>query len=79
MIYAVRSLGQTSTSSDAIIQHAIMKTNPPRNELMRSLSSPMILGPKKPPMLAVQLMNPTAAAAAELVRNAEGSAQNDGK
>src|SRR5437588_12680462 len=30
-------------------------------------------------MLAVQLMNPTAAAAAELVRNALGSAQNDGR
>jgi hypothetical protein len=30
-------------------------------------------------MLAVQLMKPTAAAAAELLRNAEGSAQNDGR
>ena len=30
-------------------------------------------------MLAMQLMNPTAAAAAELVRNAEGNAQNEGK
>src|SRR6266436_4728762 len=30
-------------------------------------------------MLAVQLMNPTAAAAAELARNALGSAQNDGR
>src|ERR1700724_3595685 len=30
-------------------------------------------------MLAVQLMNPTAAAAAELVKNALGSAQNDGR
>ena len=30
-------------------------------------------------MLAVQLMNPTAAAAAELVRKAEGNAQNDGR
>src|ERR1043166_12562 len=30
-------------------------------------------------MLAVQLMKPTAAAAAELVRNAEGSAQNEGR
>src|SRR5207237_9253670 len=39
----------------------------------------MILGPKNPPMLAVQLMKPTAAAPAELVRNAEGNAQNDGR
>src|SRR4051812_4643315 len=30
-------------------------------------------------MLAVQLMNPTAAAAAERVRKAEGSAQKDGR
>ena len=30
-------------------------------------------------MLAVQLMKPTAAAAAELVRNEDGSAQNDGR
>src|SRR5690349_14588980 len=30
-------------------------------------------------MLAVQLMKPTAAAAADLVRNAEGNAQNAGK
>src|SRR5207237_10036230 len=30
-------------------------------------------------MLAVQLMKPIAAAAAELVRNADGSAQNAGK
>ncbi len=30
-------------------------------------------------MLAVQLMKPTAAAAAELVKNALGSAQNDGR
>src|SRR5438105_15166291 len=30
-------------------------------------------------MLAVQLIKPTAAAAAELVRNADGSAQNAGK
>src|SRR5262245_15011793 len=41
--------------------------------------SPTILGPKYPPMLAVQLMNPTAAAAAELDKNAEGSAQNAGR
>src|ERR1700720_2139223 len=41
--------------------------------------SPIILGPKNPPMLAVQLINPTAAAAAELVKNALGSAQNDGR
>ena len=38
----------------------------------------MIFGPN-PPMLAVQLMNPTAAAAAEALRNADGSAQNDGR
>src|SRR5438874_8750845 len=30
-------------------------------------------------MLAMQLMKPTAAAAAELVRNEDGSAQNDGR
>jgi hypothetical protein len=30
-------------------------------------------------MLAMQLMNPTAAAAAELVRKAEGNAQKDGR
>src|SRR4030095_2642678 len=41
--------------------------------------SPMIFGPKKPPMLAVLLMNPTAAAAAEALKNAEGTAQNAGK
>src|ERR1043166_3538901 len=39
----------------------------------------MILGPTNPPMLATQLMNPIAAAAAELVRNAEGNAQNEGR
>src|SRR5438045_7224023 len=53
--------------------------NPPRNEPVRSLRSPIILGPKNPPMLAVQLMKPTAAAAAELVRNADGNAQNAGR
>src|SRR6266566_8464576 len=77
--YAVRSRGHSSTSSDAIIQHATIKINPPRNEPVRWLRSPMILGPKNPPMLAVQLMKPTAAAAAELVRNEDGSAQNDGR
>ena len=71
-IYAVRSRGHSSTSSDAIIQHATIKINPPRNEPVRWLRSPMILGPKNPPMLAVQLMKPTAAAAAELVRNEDG-------
>ena len=39
----------------------------------------MTFGPMKPPMLAMQLMNPMAAAAAELARNDEGSAQNEGK
>src|SRR6476646_1037287 len=39
----------------------------------------MIFGPKNPPMLATQLMKPTAAAAAERVRNAEGRAQNAGR
>src|SRR6202040_1583586 len=62
-----------------IAQHAIMKTNPLLNEPVRWLRLPTIFGPTNPPMLAVQLMNPTAAAAAELVRNAEGNAQNDGK
>ena len=56
-----------------------MKTKPSRKESVLWLSSPMILGPTNPPILAMQLMNPTAAAAAELVRNAEGSAQNDGR
>ncbi len=41
--------------------------------------SPIIFGPKKPPMLAVQLMKPMAAAAAEALKNAEGNAQNAGK
>src|SRR6267143_3656131 len=77
--YAALSRGQSSTSKDAIVQHAIMKTNPVRNEPVSWLRSPMILGPTNPPMLAVQLMNPTAAAAAELVRNPEGNAQNDGR
>src|SRR5947209_7265011 len=71
--------GQSSTNSDATIQQAIIKTNPLLNEPVRWLSSPMIFGPTNPPMLAVQLMNPTAAAAAERVRNAEGNAQNDGR
>ena len=56
-----------------------MNANPLLKEPVRWLSSPMILGPTNPPMLAVQLMKPTAAAAAELLRNALGSAQNDGK
>ena len=56
-----------------------MKTNPPLNEPLCWLKLPMIFGPTNPPMLAVQLMKPTAAAAAELVRNAEGNAQNDGR
>src|SRR5580704_6214519 len=73
------SRGHSSTSNDAIVQHAIITKNPPLNEPVRWLRSPMILGPKNPPMLAVQLMNPTAAAAAELARNAEGRAQNDGR
>src|SRR5215472_14706373 len=77
--YAVRSRGHSKTSSDAIIQHTTIKINPPRNEPVRWLTSPMILGPKNPPMLAVQLMKPTAAAAAELVRNEDGSAQKDGR
>lgn len=74
-----RSRGQTSTSIDAITKHAIITANPPLNEPVRWLMSPMILGPKYPPILAVQLMNPTAAAAAEPDRNAEGNAQNAGK
>src|ERR1700682_2522516 len=78
-IYAACSRGHSNTRTDAIIQHAIMKTNPGWNEPVRWLSSPMIFGPMYPPMLAVQLMKPTAAAAAELVRNDDGSAQNDGK
>src|ERR1700674_923752 len=73
------SRGQSSTSADAIVQQAIINVNPLLNEPVRWLSSPMILGPTNPPMLAVQLMKPTAAAAAELLRNALGSAQNDGR
>ena len=60
-------------------QQAIIKINPPRNEPLLWLRLPIILGPTNPPMLAVQLMKPTAAAAAELVRSEEGSAQNDGR
>ena len=56
-----------------------MKMNPVSNEPVRWLSRPTIVGPKNPPMLAVQLIKPTAAAAAEAVRNAEGIAQNDGR
>ena len=56
-----------------------MKMNPVLNEPVRWLRLPIIFGPTNPPMLAVQLMNPTAAAAAELVRNAEGKAQKDGR
>ena len=74
--HALRSRGHNSTSSDATIQHATIKINPLRNEPVRWLRSPMILGPRNPPMLAVQLMKPTAAAAAELVRNEDESAQN---
>jgi hypothetical protein len=62
-----------------MIQQAIMKTNPVLNEPLLWLRLPMIFGPMYPPMLAVQLMKPTAAAAAELVRNDDGSAQKDGK
>src|SRR4051812_48439307 len=39
----------------------------------------MFSGQKSPPMLAMQLMKPTAAAAADRVRNADGSAQKAGK
>src|SRR5207248_2895886 len=55
------------------------KRKPPLKEPVRWLSSPIIFGPKNPPILAVQLMNPTAAAAAELVSSELGRAQNDGK
>src|SRR5580700_10070749 len=72
-----RSRGQSSTNTDAIVQHAIIKINPFSKEPVRWLRSPKILGPTNPPMLAVQLMKPTAAAAAEAERNALGSAQND--
>src|SRR5262245_53337197 len=53
--------------------------NPELKEPLLWLRFPIIFGPTNPPMLAVQLMNPTAAAAAELVRNAEGKTQNDGR
>src|SRR5436190_21649922 len=72
-------LGHSKIRSDEITQHAAIKRNPLSNEPVRWISLPTIFGPKNPPMLAVQLMNPTAAAAAELDRNAEGNAQNDGK
>src|SRR6266436_7415126 len=73
------SRGHSSTTNDAIVKHTIMKINPAVNEPVRSLRLPIIFGPTKPPMLAVQLMKPIAAAAAELVRNAEGKAQNEGR
>jgi len=49
------------------------------NDPVRWLRSPKIFGPTNPPMLAVQLMNPTAAAAAALVKNADGNAQKAGR
>lgn len=57
-----------------------MKINPPPNEPVRWLRLPMIMGPMNPPMLAVQLMNPTAAAAAaESTRNEVGGDENDSR
>src|SRR3954466_1406077 len=75
----VRSRGQKRTRADAMTKHAIMKRNPLSNAPVCSLRLPKIFGPTNPPMLAVQLINPTAAAAAELLRNAEGNAQNEGR
>ena len=78
-VHLARSRGQSSTRTDAIVQHAIMKIKPLRKEPVRWLSSPMILGPKNPPILAVQLINPTAAAAPEEDKNRLGSAQKEGR
>ena len=74
-----RSLGQIRTSSDPMHQHAIITPKPLLNEPVLWLRSPKIFGPKYPPMLAVQLMNPTAAAAAALVRNSDGNVKKAGK
>ena len=46
-----------------------MKRNPLWKEPLRWLNSPMIFGPTNPPMLAVQLIKPIAAAAAEVERS----------
>src|SRR5689334_141465 len=75
----MRSLGQISTSTDPITKQMIISANPVLNEPVRSLKLPNIFGPTNPPMLAVQLMNPTAAAAAALVRNSEGKLKKAGK
>jgi len=51
-----------------------MKINPLWKEPVRRRRSPIILGPTNPPMLAVQLMNPTTAAGAELASALESRA-----
>ena len=74
-----RSRGQARTSTDAMIQQTIIITNPLANEPLCWLRLPTNFGPKNPAMLAVQLINPTAAAAPPLVRNSEGKVKNAGK
>src|SRR5437868_5439921 len=64
--------GQINTSAAPMIQHAIIIINPLTNEPLCWLRLPKNFGPKNPPMLAVQLINPIAAAAAALVRISEG-------
>ena len=76
---ATRWRGQSNTSADAMIQETIIITNPLSNEPLCWLRLPMNFGPKNPAMLPVQLINPTAAAAAPLVRNSEGKVKNAGK
>ena len=77
--FLARSLAHIRTRTDAMTKHAIMKMNPLSNEPVRSLRRPIIVGPKNPPMLAVQLIKPTAAAAADAERKELGNAQKDGK
>ena len=52
-----------------------MKINPLWKEPVRWLTSPIILGPANPPMLAVQLMNPTTAARRKRAEGAKSAKQ----
>jgi hypothetical protein len=69
------SRGHRSTSAEAIVQQAIRKINPLWKEPVRWLTSPIILGPANPPMLAVQLMNPTTAARRKRAEGAKSAKQ----
>ena len=62
-----------------MIHDAIIITKPLVNDPVRWLRLPNIFGPKNPPMLAVQLIKPIAAAAAALVKISEGRVKNAGK